>query len=314
LLLTRTDFHQPTLDDAEPAMPAMRRDHHRFCDFSFVNSLIWRSHFHTVLAIQDEFVFLKFGRDNPAWVYPLGGGLERGMALLFDMAEAEKWQMAAPEKLRIFGWDKAGMAWLENRWPGRFTFTTNPADWDYLYRTADLAGLPGKKYHQKRNHIAAFTRAHSWEYETLEDGNLDEVLEMADLWWRSRNATEPENADTVSDASASLTAENTGIHEVLEHRRVLGVEGGVIRCGGRVAAFTFGSPPTADTFDIHVEKALPEFAGAYTVINREFAANELLGRFDYINRENDMGLEGLRKAKHSYHPAEVLEKYIAIES
>ena len=104
-----------------------------------------------------------------------------------------------------------------------------------------------------------------------------------------------------------LRTENCAIREVLRHREALSVRGGLIRADGRVAAFTFGSPINDKVFDIQVEKALPSFPGAYAVINQAFAST--LTAYPFLNRENDLDIEGLRKAKLSYHPAMVLEKY-----
>ena len=137
----------------------------------------------------------------------------------------------------------------------------------------------------------------------ITDANCADVVAMAREWCRLKG----------NCAEKSLQSENCAIREVLAHREELSVTGGLIRVDGKVVAFTFASPINDQVVDIHVEKALPDYAGAYTVINREFAARELSG-YRYINRENDMGIEGLRKAKESYNPAILLEKFICVET
>ena len=130
---------------------------------------------------------------------------------------------------------------------------------------------------------------------------LPEVFEMADKW--------TEEMKKITDDTKSIEVENKALKEYLPFMKELNLRGGCIRVDGKIIAFTFGSPINNKVFDIHVEKALPEFRTAYTLINREFILNELLD-FEYVNREDDMGLEGLRKAKLSYHPDILLKKYV----
>jgi hypothetical protein len=177
-------------------------------------------------------------------------------------------------------------------------------DFEYLYLTEKLKNLSGKKLHSKRNHISAFSKAYNWSYETLTPEVLPDLFKMADKW---TNEMKP-----LTDDPASIEVENKAIKNYLPHMKELGLRGGLIRVDGEIVAFTFGSPINNKVFDIHSEKALPEFRTAYSVINREFVAHELTD-FELVNREDDMGLEGLRKSKLSYHPDILLKKYVIKE-
>lgn len=287
------EFRAPAFSDAR-YIPLLQQCPSRCCEYTFANLMMWRRHFDTEIATLDDTVYIRFN-DGGRYTYlaPAGGDFERGVHTLKALCAREG------HLLRVFGYDEDGMNRLGKLLPvvDRQEYED---EFDYLYRVCDLARLEGKKYHSKRNHIAAFSRAHDWTYEPLGGGNVEEVGALADRWCAARTAQS-------GDEDGALQDENAAIHELLHHREAVGLVGGVLRVGGQAVAFTFGAPLCADTFDTLVEKALPEYAGAYTVINREFAANALCG-FAYVNRENDVGAEGLRRAKRSYHPVMMVKK------
>lgn len=289
-------FREPTAEDAVWAAPLMLESHYRSCEFCFTNMLMWRHAYRTQIAGSDEQLFVRFERDHPVYMMPIGGSLPDGIARLTAFAHEQGYH------LRLFGCEREETEMLERLYPGRFFFERFDEDADYLYTTESLATLPGKKYHQKRNHVAAFSREHDWIYEPMTEDNRAEFLDMAEMWYAERGGDD-----------AELVAERMAVRELLTLPMPIGLIGGGIRVDGRIVAFTFGAPVRADTFDIHVEKALADYGSAYAVINREFAAHELLGKYAYINRENDVGLEGLRRAKLSYHPALLLDKYLCTE-
>ena len=171
---------------------------------------------------------------------------------------------------------------------------------DYVYLTENLINLPGKKFHGKRNHIAAFMRENEWSYEPITADNLDECRAMNAEWERRNREKDPEAMDDELDA----------INISFENYFDLGFVGGLLRANGEVVAFTFGEEMNSEVFCTHIEKAYADVRGAYPMINREFAANAL-SQYKYINREDDTGSEGLRKAKLSYCPDILLEKYMA---
>jgi hypothetical protein len=174
-------------------------------------------------------------------------------------------------------------------------------NFDYIYLQNDLADLSGKKYHSKRNHISAFSKKYDWTYEPLTTENKAEFLAFSDKWYEDKGIEEDEG----------LRAEKKALGEILDSNEGIEYKGAMIKIEDRVVAITLGSPINSQTFDIHYEKADKDFSTAYALINREFASREL-SDYKYINREDDLGLEGLRKAKLSYKPHIILEKYSVI--
>lgn len=174
---------------------------------------------------------------------------------------------------------------------------------DYLYKTDDLVHLAGKKFHGKRNFVNRFRAAYAGRYShepiTLE--LLDEVWAFERQWARHNNLI----------ANISLRDEAVTLRLLLMNMDALGATGRLLRVDGTIVAFTIGAPCGLDTTDIICEKADYSIAGAYQMINQLYAEHDCATR-PYINREEDMGLEGLRKAKQSYNPVELLTKYEAV--
>jgi Uncharacterized conserved protein len=169
---------------------------------------------------------------------------------------------------------------------------------DYLYETRDLIDLVGQKYHAKRNHIAQARRAGRFTYEPLLELHRHECLELADHWCRIRHCSE----------DLGLLGEQAAVHEALAHLASLRLRGGTILIEGRVAAFTLGELLNPETGVVHIEKASPDHPGLFAVINQNFCA-DAFAETTYVNREQDLGEKGLRKAKLSYHPIRLIEKY-----
>lgn len=290
---TELEFRELRAEDRQWAAPLLEQAGNDACEYSFATLFMWRNHYQNQIAHQDGVLYVRSGE---AFLPPVGGDLREGIERLWARARNERIPFV------LYGADAALAARMEEWFPHKFTVEASRPDFDYLYTSEDLAELPGKKYHSKRNHIAAFTREYPWTYEPLEESNIPDVIELSREWCRQKGNCE----------DRGLQSERCAIQEALGLRRELHIVGGLIRVNDRAVAFTFGSPINARTFDVQVEKALPDYGAAYTVINREFVARELRG-YRYINRENDLGLEGLRRAKNSYHPAVLLEKYICRE-
>lgn len=265
------------------------------CENAFANLIIWREAYNNMIDEQEGILFIKSGnKPNERFRLPVGGDLKRGIEILKEYTNGEPlhfWAQEGPkldEFLEIFG-EEYNVA------PNRDAF-------DYIYRAEDLAELSGKKYHSKRNHINAFSKTHQWRYAEITGKDISAVLETAQRWYNEKE----------QPLEKSLTFEKKGIEILLNEKDKLQISGGAVYVEDKMVAFTLGSAINDKVFDIHIEKALKDYPEAYTVINREFAKT-VAQNYEYINREDDMGLEGLRRAKLSYRPNKLLEKYSLVE-
>ena len=189
---------------------------------------------------------------------------------------------------------------LQQALPGHYQFIPDRKSWDYLYLTKDLLELKGRKYQQKRNHINKFKQLYDYSYESIETKHIKECLDTFEYW--------------VADKGEDLTIqeERLALQEALNNLKSLGLQGGLLRVNGRVAAFSLGSLLNAQTAHIHFEKANQELSGIYSVINQHFV-EQAWSETKYINREDDLGIPGLREAKRRYHPTRMIRKFIIRE-
>jgi hypothetical protein len=170
---------------------------------------------------------------------------------------------------------------------------------DYVYLAEDLIKLSGKRFHGKKNHLNKFRKTTRHTYKPLDHETVECVLEMQESWCQLRDCQTDEG----------LMNEDRAIFEALTHFDRLDYVGGAIVINEVVEAFSLGEKLNPDTAVIHIEKANPEIPGLYAAINQMFAQGAWSG-VTYINREQDLGLEGLRKAKESYNPHHMIDKYI----
>ena len=190
---------------------------------------------------------------------------------------------------------------IEAAFPGRFNFSEDRDNFDYMYLTENMISLSGRKLHGKKNHLNAFKREFpNHQYYPLTQEWVEPCLAFAAKWCERR----PDKDDP------SLQCEQCAIKHVLNNLANLPILGGVILVDGNVEAFSFGEFINEDTVLIHVEKANPEIRGLYAAINQQ-CCEHAWPNSKFLNREEDMGLEGLRRAKESYQPAYLLEKFIA---
>ena len=269
------------------------------CDLAFANMYCWQAVFHSAWAEIGGFLVIRFqidGGERIGYMQPVGEG-DFGPILPLLREDAH----AHGQRLRIIGLTDEGRDTIRRVVPCHFAFESDRALEDYVYSADDLRNLAGRRYQPKRNHINRFTSEYpDYRYEELTPDRFGECMALEREW---RKAHEGHTSE--------LCAEQRAMQRAFEHFEELGLIGGCIYVGDRLAAFTYGSAVNDHTFDTHVEKADTEFDGAFTVINKLFAQH-LPERFTLINREEDLGLDGLRQAKLSYHPAFLQHKFTAI--
>lgn len=191
---------------------------------------------------------------------------------------------------------------LEEAFPDQMYFSEDRPNYDYVYRRSDLAELKGRDYHSKKNHLNYFRKNYSYEYVPLTSGMAWEAIEFVRELNRSR--------DRSGHELELLKMEEGAMADVFCHMEEAGYMGGAIRIDGKMQALTVGGQLNLDTAVVHIEKANTNFRGLYQAINNEFCRN-MPDSTEFVNREEDMGIPNLRKAKLSYKPVKMIEKYIA---
>lgn len=301
-------FRDPEIGDRQWVEERFRASGNQGCEYSFSTLFLWSGAYQQQVAPMDGFVLERLrGKLGAGYLFPAGSGPLEPVLSALEKDAAER-----GEPCRFFCVTPEQAERLEQLRPGQYAFQSDRDGWDYLYALDRLAGLGGKKLHGKRNHIRRFEESHpDWQVEQITMGNLAECAEM-DLEWNRRYRS----LDAAGEEAEARTRldERHAMSRAFAHYEALGMDGLLLRTGGKVVAFTMGSPISADTFDVHFEKAYGEIQGAYPMINREFARWLQANRpgVRWLNREDDMGLEGLRKSKESYYPDRMVEKSAAI--
>lgn len=301
LLHGRQDSFRPLAPaDRRWAAPLLEAEDSLASDGCFGTIFLWGgSYGQTIARIEDRLMARYETGDSLFYAYPQGSGSLRP-AILRMKEQAD--ELGQP--LVIRGMTEEQRARLEAEFPDQFLYEELPGSADYIYDAARLAGLAGKKLHNKRNHCNRFEQEYpDWRFEPLGREHICACLALLNDWKENHEGQEDGMPDAEQDA----------ILKALEHYELLGLEGGVLLTGGQLAAFAIGEPVGKQGFDVRFEKADISFHGAYQMINREFARHLLRIHPDlrFLNREEDMGMDNLRKAKESYYPDFLLKKYAA---
>lgn len=290
------DFRTPTIEDRPRYQTALENTDFEGCDLSFANTLIWCGRYDVKLAFKNGFVFKSYFSDGMpgGYVMPFGGEDIR-WAVNELLTDARERGIDYP-LIGLLTEDSKSA--LQELFPDRFRFEEIRSDADYIYARDDLAFFRGRRYHAKRNHISQFKRMFpDHEYRELSPELFGDVLKITRLWGENKKQNDIENY--FDDYGIVKTA--------LDHFTELELFGGVLYAGGEPVAMTIASRIRGNICDIHFEKSVRE--SAYAVICNEAAKSAK--DFEYINREEDMGIDGLRKSKLSYRPCKILTKYYA---
>ncbi len=298
-------FQSPQFEDREWAQPLLSAEASPACEYNFANIYLWSRAYPQQIARLDDRLLVRIqGSLGLCYLYPAGSG---PLAPAVDALANHAAVNGVP--LTLVCVTEEQRATLEAACPGRFAFEEDRDGFDYLYDVNRLADLPGKKLHAKRNHIRRFDEQFpDWLLEDITPANVPECVELERQWAAIRQEEAGEDGSTVSEETIALI-------EALYHMDKLGLEGALIRADGSPVAFSLGGFITPEVFDVNFEKSFGDIQGAYPAINRELARliRSRHPQVKWFNREDDMGLEGLRKAKLSYYPDLLLTKYTARE-
>lgn len=270
-------------------------------DASFANIYLLRNKYSTKISRYKDFVIRKYSGKGArcGYTFPLGKG-----DVAKALAEIEKDAKECGERLQFAFVTEEQKDVLENAMPARFCYSSDAGDSDYIYLRSELASLSGKAFHKKKNHFSKFVRTYpDYKYYEIGACNIYDAQKVADAWYYEH----------LQDEDASQLAEYKAIKEALENFEELGLIGGIIYVNDSPCAMTIASKINENTVDVHFEKAVGEYAlnGGYAAINKLFS--EKLDGVTWLNREEDIGIEGLRKAKLSYRPKIMLKKYSVVE-
>lgn len=262
-------------------------------ELTFTNLFIWRHHYNPIWLQWEDCILIIFKpvEGSPFCLPPIGpGNKKRALDILCETLQ----QITTDVKICRVGEELVEKYVDHDRYDSFFDRDNS----DYIYRTLDLIQLSGRNYHKKKNLLNRFTKKYTFEYRHLDTKLVACLLDMQEKWCEIKECV----------YKPDLLAEDRAVFEALTHYEALGYRGGAIQINSKIEAFSIGEQLNTNTAVIHFEKANPEIPGLYSAINQLFC-NNAWSDIEYINREQDLGIEGLRKAKKSYRPYHMIKKY-----
>ena len=292
------DFKKPVLDD----LPYIRKICENYgtmgCDCSTANIFIWRNKYDIRICIYNGFFVLAYFRDGKPWGYSFPIGEGDPTSVIAEIFNDAKQRSVEANFVMLTSAQKQKLVEITGY---KFSFKELLGDEDYIYRNYDLSLLPGKRFHAKRNHISKFNRTYpNWSFVFINKNNKRDALRVAEQWCKDR------------EINPYTNEEYKAISEALDNYEKLNLHGGILYVDDEPAAMTMGCEINKKTFDVIFEKALVKYDGVYSKINNEFVKT-LVG-FEFINREEDMGIESLKQATLPYHPIVILKRYSGVKN
>lgn len=290
-------FHPLTFDDKPLIDARAAAEDSRSADYNFATQFLWNDEYPRCVADDPTgLTLLCLEGGVPYFLWPFATDTAAAVAAAREYAAAQGFP------LTFISLEERHRAELEALFPGEFVFEEQRDMEDYIYAADKLLTLSGKHLHGKRNHINRFTQEHDWRFEPLTKELFPDCLRLLDGW--------TEHTDT--DVGA-VDGERRAITKAFDHYEVLGLMGSALFAEDQLVGFSMGSKISSDTFQVRFEKARSDMNGAYPMVNREFVRLflERYPEIRYVNREEDMGLEGLRQSKESYYPEFLVRKFSA---
>ena len=287
------DFKPIELEDKEE-LDTYLRLHSPLCsEYTFTNLFAWApSNDYRIARYGDGFLILRGAEEERSFLQPLvpnkmDEAISACLYFLRNKVKRPVIERLGEDMIKNVSADRTDIIISEDR-----------DNFDYLYDVKELIELKGKNFHAKRNHLNNFTGRYKYNYLPMTSSIVMRCMEFAHEWCNDRECEKDEN----------LTKEECAVYRMLKYFDDLAVKGGVIEIEGGICALTIGERLNNDTIVIHVEKAKKGIPGLYQAINREFLIHEA-ENFKFVNREQDLGIPGLRRAKKSYYPIRMIKKY-----
>ncbi|MFA5393287.1 MAG: phosphatidylglycerol lysyltransferase domain-containing protein [Candidatus Ratteibacteria bacterium] len=287
------EFKPIEIADREKLENYFRENPPRVSEFTFTNLFGWQKiHNYQISKYKNGFLVLKESKNSLSFLQPLVSGnpsetVQACFKYLKGKTELPSIERAGEDFIAAGVGDDS-----------RFIVSENRDNFDYLYNVGELTELAGEKFHDKKNLLNQFLKKYQYRYQNLTPEIIPECLKFEHEWCAERDC----------DKIEGLSHEKCAVLEMLNNFSALSSKGGIIRIAEKIVALTLGERLNKDTLVIHVEKAKNEITGLYQAINWEFLKSQARD-FHFVNREQDLGVAGLRRAKMSYNPVRLIKKY-----
>ncbi|MBQ2614787.1 MAG: DUF2156 domain-containing protein [Clostridia bacterium] len=292
-----------TIDKKDEINRYLRRKCSKNSEFTFTNLFMWRKSYDIKYVIlHDMLCIMPQHTGGPrSATFPIGfigeDGTEGDIKPVIETLLAYLQEIGETPLIRLY--DDATVEKLNQAFPGRFIITEDVNSFDYVYDVQELTALAGKRFHTKKNHVNKFKKKYDWEYQPLTAHDAEECIQLFQQWHQGKGEEVP-----------GLEEEQEAVLELFHHWDDLDLRGGCIRVDGKMVAFSVGEPLCGTMAVIHLEHADTSYEGAFAMMNQQFLEHEWQD-FVYVNREEDMGIPGMRRAKESYRPVFMVKKYVA---
>ncbi|GAA0103215.1 phosphatidylglycerol lysyltransferase domain-containing protein [Paraclostridium bifermentans] len=271
------------------------------CEYCFTTLYMWKDLYNTKYYVEDDFAIVAGEYENKGFIIlPLAKKENMNKAFDFIIKNFER----ENKQIHLKAINKEVVEYLQSVYGDRFEYIEERNNFDYIYDGESLRTLAGRKNQKKRNHLNSFVKEYGdrVEYKKLEEVDFDECINLLKEWSKDK------------EESIELDSEFKAIKRIFKNyeklKDTLNISG--IYIDSKLEAFSIGEMLNDNMAVIHVEKANADIRGLYPYINQQFLLNEF-SDVEFVNREEDLGIEGLRKAKLSYHPVKFAEKYTVIE-
>lgn len=286
------DFQPLTLTKQNTYRQLLHKTPQKASDYSFVNLWAWQQEYGLQWAFEYGLAWIRQTRPYSAYWAPVGPWQDINWQQIFLQNQFEDQPFIRVPQYLVQLW--------QNQLAGKIDFQKTPDQWDYIYSVQELINLSGNRFHKKKNLLKQFCKKYSFNYLPLNNEQIEKALALQTEWCLWRDCEE----------SSTLQAENKAILKAFHDFSLLqDIQGAGLEIEGKMVAFTIAEPLDETSIVIHFEKACPHYKGIYQAINQLFLKNSA-GLYTYVNREQDLGDPGLRKAKKSYNPCQYLQKFL----